>query len=306
MAWRRCAESCPCTKEETYEHRNRDRHPGSLAAEIGRLAAYDVPVSVDVARAARDGRRRVHRRQVRVGATVAVSGAAAVTAGAVGGPFTGADHARDSGTGVVDSPTAPTPSTTQAGWTWYDQPVLEFRPTAVQASRSRRTAGPAAHEAGVVDFLAVGRVVHPDSSASFSWAGPVISDDRAGYIEFGVRRLEGEHLCDLRVAPPAATGRTCHFLDEDRGAAAVIEFADSEQGPTRLVAVAHDGYTSTVVYSLGFPVTDRETYDPNAIHWSGRGAYENSTATAPPLTSMPTSLEVQVNFAWAQLGTTGP
>ena len=71
--------------------------PDPLAAEIGRLAGYDVPVSVDVARAARDGRRRVHRRRVRVGAMVAVSGAAAVTAGAVSGPFTGADHARDSG-----------------------------------------------------------------------------------------------------------------------------------------------------------------------------------------------------------------
>ena len=108
------------------------------------------------------------------------------------------------------------------------------------------------------------------------------------------------------MAPPAATGRTCHFLDEDRGAAAVIEFADSEQGPTRLVAVAHDGYTAVVAYSLGFPVTDRETYDPNAIHWSGRGPYENSSATAPPLTTMPTSLEVQINLAWAQLGTTRP
>ena len=91
----------------------------------------------------------------------------------------------------------------------------------------------------------------------------------------------------------------------EQGTAAVIEFADSEQGPTRLVVAEHAGYTAVVAYSLGFPVTDRATYDPDAIHWSGRGPYENSSATAPPLTSMPTSLDVQISLAWAQLGTTG-
>ena len=272
--------------------------PDPLAAEIGRLAAYDVPVSVDVARAAREGRRHVHRRRVRVGAAVALSGAAAVTAGAVAWPLTGAEHARDSNPEIADSPTAPTTGT-QAGWTWYEQPIpQDVRPRPDYPGQELQ-------EIGIQTSWLSGASFTLDSSDSVGWAGPVISDDRAGYIEFGVRRLEGEHLCDLRVAPPAATGRTCHFLDEDRGAAAVIEFADSEQGPTRLVAVAHDGYTAVVAYSLGFPVTDRETYDPNAIHWSGRGPYENSSATAPPLTSMPTSLEVQINFAWAQLGTTG-
>jgi hypothetical protein len=283
--------------------------PDPLVAEIGRLAAYDVPVSVDVARAARDGRRRIHRRQVRVGAAVALSGAAAVTAGAVAWPLTGAEHARDGGTGVVDSPTVPTtPTPTLAEWTWYDQPVLEVGGVEVEGNRlptvtPTNTPGRQLRAAGVETGWMSGGSFTPESSASFSWAGPVLSDERAGYVEFAVRRLAGEHLCDLQVAPPAATGRTCYFLDDSRGAAAVIEFAESEQGPTRLVVAEHGGYTAVVAYSLGFPVTDRETYDPNAIHWSGRGPYENSTATAAPLTSMPTSLEVQISFAWAQLGT---
>ena len=271
--------------------------PDPLAAEIGRLATYDVPVSIDVARAARDGRRHVNRRRVRVGAAVALSGAAAVTAGAVAWPLTGPQQGRDSGTDVVDSPTAPTTGT-EAGWTWSEQPIEQDTPprpsTPVQELQ----------EVGIQTSWLSGGSFTQDSSASMSWAGPVLHEDRAGYLEFGVRRL-GDDPCDLQVAPPDATGRTCRQVPGELGTAAVIEFADSEQGPMRLVVVEHAGYTAFVAYSLGFPVTDRETYDPNAIHWSGRGPYENSTASAPPLTSMPTSLEVQLSFAWSQLGSTG-
>lgn len=269
-----------------------------LEDQLAGLATLEVPVRVDAAQTVRAGRRVVHRRRVAAAAGVSSLGvfALAVAPSAV----------RSVVSDQISPAPAPADATSETSaparvWKWADiaseasftewpKPGAELRLERVaDAAGAGYGYGPASENGGAGELLGSLALRHGKA---------------VGHVSLVIREAASD-LCATPLHPSGGTGRTCTPGSDERGPYAVIEWAGSDQGPTRMVRAFHNGWVASLTIALGRATYSDVADDPTLLPRDLGDPDQPGSGPAterPQLAAYPFSTDKQTELAWSYLG----
>lgn len=272
-----------------------------LEDKLAGLATLEVPVRVDAGLTVRAGRRVVHRRRAAAAAGVTSLGVVAL---AVAPSVVRSVAPGQTDPALTPADIASNPSSPARAWQWADIAHEANATGRPGPSRELRLARVVAAAGSGYRYLSGG-----EGSGEGEIVGSLalIQGNAAGHVSLVIRQ-EAAGACTTPLHPYGGTGHTCTPGTDDRGDYAVVEWADSGQGPTRMVRVRHNGWAAMLTVSLGHPTYPAAADEPTLLPWDLRDPFQPESASGNPRTehprldAYPFSVAAQTDLAWSYLG----